>query len=123
MDFLKGIAGKVITGLVVLAVIAGGISWWQMDSATRQAIVSGSGKIAAWLGVVLMLPWTSFFVIGKVAKTDSNLAGALLVAGYTILEITLLAWLFNWHFAGATGWTMLIVGGLLAAAYNLFACD
>ncbi|HVT89644.1 MAG TPA: hypothetical protein VHD56_12380 [Tepidisphaeraceae bacterium] len=123
MDFLKGMVGKVVTGLVALAVIAGGISWWQMDPATRQAIVSGSGKIASWLGIVTVLPWASFFVIGRVGKMESNLAGAMLVAGYTILEILLLAWLFDWHFAGASGWTMVGVGVLLSAAYNLFACD
>jgi hypothetical protein len=123
MDFLKTITGKLITGFVVLAVIAGGISWWQMDLATRQMLVSGTGKILAWLGIVLFLPWVSFMLIGKVAKMESNPAGAALVAGYTIVETVVLAWLFGWHLPGATAWTFLIVGGLFAGAYNLFACD
>jgi hypothetical protein len=123
MDFLKTITGKVITGFIALAVIAGGISWWSMDPATRQLLISGTGKILAWLGVVLFLPWVSFVLIGKIAKMESNAAGAALVAGYTIAETILLLWLFNWQVPGATAWTFLVVGGLFAAAYNLFACD
>ena len=123
MEFLKTITGKVITGFVILAVIAGGISWWQMDADTRQMLVSGTGKILAWLGIVLFLPWVSFILIGRVAKLESNAAGAALVASYTIVETVVLAWLFSWHLPGATAWTFLIVGGLFAGAYNLFTCD
>jgi FtsH-binding integral membrane protein len=123
MDFLKTITGKVITGFVVLAVVAGGISWWQMDPTTRQMLLDGTGKILAWLGIVLFLPWVSFMVIGKVAKMESNAAGAGLVATYTLVETVVLAWLFNWHIPSPTAWTFLIVGGLFAGAYNLFTCD
>jgi hypothetical protein len=123
MEFLKTISGKVITGFIVLAVIAGGISWWQMDPDTRHMLVTGTGKILAWLGIVLFLPWVSFLLIARVAKLDSNAAGAALVATYTIIETIVLLWLFNWQMPGATAWTFVIVGGLFAGAYNLFTCD
>jgi hypothetical protein len=123
MDFLKSIAGKVLGGLVALGVIALGISWWRMDEATHQQILSGSGKIVAWLGVVIVLPWASFFLIGRVAKMESNAAGAALVLVYTLAEIVLLAWLFHWSIPGVTAWTFVVVGGLFATAYNLFTCD
>ena len=123
MDFLKGITGKIITGLVALGVIAGGVSWWQMDPQTRQALLDGTGKILAWLGIVLFVPWASFFVIGKVARLESNLAGAILVGAYTIVELIALAWLFQWTIPGATAWTFFAVAGLFAAVYNLFTCD
>ena len=74
MDFLKSIAGKIVSGAVVLAVVAAGISWWRSDPATRQMLLSGTGRILSWLGIVLILPWASFFVIGKVARFDSNVA-------------------------------------------------
>jgi hypothetical protein len=54
---------------------------------------------------------------------ESNLAGGALVVVYTALEMVLLAWLFNWSVAGATGWTFMGFGCLLAAVYNLFTCD
>jgi hypothetical protein len=123
MEFLKTISGKVITGFIILAVIAGGISWWQMDPDTRHMLVAGTGKILAWLGIVLFLPWVSFLLIARVAKLDSNAAGAALVASYTIIETIVLLWLFNWRMPGATAWTFVIVGGLFAGAYNLFTCD
>src|SRR5581483_11988388 len=123
MDFLKGIAGKVIGGGVALGVISLGIAWRQTDPGTRSAILGATGRIAAWRGVVIVLPWASFFVIGRVARADSNAAGAALVAVYTIAEAVLLAWLFHWTITGATAWTFAAVGALFAAAYNLFACD
>lgn len=123
MDFLKGITGKIVTGLIALGVIAGGVSWWQMDPQTRQALLDSTGKIFAWLGIVLFVPWASFFLIGKVARLESNLAGAILVGAYTLIELVALAWLFHWTIPGPTAWTFFAVGGLFAAVYNLFTCD
>ena len=40
MDLLKTVTGKVVAGAVALAVIAGGISWWRMDEATRQMLLA-----------------------------------------------------------------------------------
>jgi hypothetical protein len=123
MEFLKTIGGKIITGLVALAVIAGAISWYEMDAGTRHQIVAGTGRILGWLGVVIVVPWATFFLIGSVARLESNLAGALLVLGYTLVEAVLLAWLFSWGIRGATAVTFFCAGVLIAGAYNLFACD
>jgi FtsH-binding integral membrane protein len=123
MELLKTVTAKVVSGAVALAVVAAGISWWRMDDANRQMVLGGTGKIVAWVGVVLVLPWVTFFVIGRVAKAESNLAGGALVMAYTLLEVVLLGWLFEWSMPGPTGWTFFVVGALVAAAYNLFACD
>lgn len=123
MEFLKSITGKVVTGAVALGVIVAAISWWQLDPTTRTAIVGGTGRVLGWLGVVLVLPWATFFLIGRVARMDSNAAGAVLVACYTIPELVLLAWMLNWQSPSVTAWVFVILGGLFAAAYNLLACD
>jgi hypothetical protein len=123
MEFLKSITGRIVSGLVALAVIVAAISWWQMDESTRQMLVSGTGRILAWFGVVLAWPWASFALIARVARAESNFAGAILVAAYTLTEIVLLAWLFHWHLPNATAWTFLLLGGLIAAVYNLLICD
>jgi hypothetical protein len=123
MEFLKSVTGRIVSGLVALGVIAAAISWWQMDPATRQTLVSGTGRILAWFGVMLAWPWASFAIIARVAKLESNLAGGLLVGAYTIAETVLLAWLFHWHLPGATAWTFLLLGGLVAGVYNLLICD
>ena len=123
MDLLKSVTGKVVAGAVALAVVAAGISWWQMDDATRQMLLSGTGKIVSWLLVVLLVPWATFFLTSWVAKRESNAAGAALVASYTVLEAVLLAKLFDWNVRTPTAWTFLIVGALFAAVYNLLVCD
>ena len=123
MDLLKTVTGKVVGGAVALAAVAGGITWYRTDDATRQMLLSGTGKIVSWMLIVLLAPWATFFVTTWVAKRDSNAAGAGLVASYTIVEAALLAWLFNWNIPGATAWTFLIVGALFAAVYNLLVCD
>ena len=123
MDLLKTVTAKVVAGAVALAVVAAGISWWRMDELTRQMLLSGTGKIVSWLFIVLLVPWATFFVTTWVAKRESNAAGGALVAGYTLVEGLLLAWLFDWTVPGPTAWTFLIVGVLFAGVYNLLACD
>lgn len=123
MDLLKSLSGKVVVAIAALAVIAGGISWWQMSPSDRQAVLGGIGKLAAWVGVVVTLPWASFFITKWVAQRDSNLAGAVLVLGYTIVESALLVWLFQESLSGATAWTSAAAATLLAGVYNLFTCD
>jgi hypothetical protein len=123
MDFLKTVTGKVVAGLASLAVVAGGISWWQMTPDARHAIVGGVGKILAWLGVVLLLPWATFFLIGRVARVESNAAGAALVLSYCAIEAGILAWLFDWSISGATGWVFYAAAVLVAGVYNLLTCD
>ena len=86
-------------------------------------LLSGTGKIFAWFGVMLVLPWLGFALIAWVAKFDRNGAGAALVAGLTIAEMVFLAWLFNWTLGSATGWSFFVLGGLVAALYNLLTCD
>lgn len=121
--FFKVLGWKAAAGAGAVAVIIGAISWWQMDPATRGAILRGTGSILAWLAVVALVPWATFFVIRWVADMDSNAAGGVLVAGYTLLELLLLLWLFGWSVKGAAGWTFVAVGGLLAAVYNILICD
>jgi hypothetical protein len=123
MEFLKNITGRVVTALAVLGVIVAAISWWQMDEATRQMLVWGTGRIFAWLGVMLVLPWPSFAIIGWVARMDSNAAGGALVGVYSVAEVVLLAWLFHWRMPNGTAWTFLLLGGLVSAVYNLLVCD
>ena len=123
MEFLKTVGAKVVAGIVALAVIAGAISWFEMDPATRHRIVTGTGRIAAWTGIVLVLPWATFFIITRVASLDSNLAGGVLVFGYTAIEAVLLAWFFSWTLRGPTEISLFSAATVLAAGYNLLTCD
>lgn len=124
MELLKGMAGRIATGLLALLVVAAGISWWQMEPPQREAVVAAVGRIGAWVGIVLLVPWVGFALIGWVARRESNAAGAVLVGGITIVELIALGFLFDWSFTDSgLGWAGFAVGGLFAAAYNLLACD
>ena len=123
MDFLKSVTGKIVTGLVALLVVVCAYSWYEADPRTKDALITGTGKIAAWFGVVLFLPWLAFAVIGWVARMESNLAGAGLVGGLTLLELVFLGWMFHWTLGGRIAWSFFIVGALVSATYNVLTCD
>jgi hypothetical protein len=123
MDFLKTVTGKVITGLVSAVVITLSISWWNMSDATKHWILSGSGRIFAWLGLVLIVPWAAFFIIGWVARFQTNTAGGILVLVLTVGEAVVLLKLFGWNLGGPMAWVFFAVGALFAGVYNLFTCD
>ena len=123
MDFLKTVTGKVVSGIAGLVIVLAGISWWRMDSKTKDMLLSGTGKIVSWFGVVILIPWATFFIIGWVARMEKNAAGAILVFVYTALEALFLAWLFGWHLPGTTAWSFFAVGTLVAGVYNLLVCD
>ena len=123
MDFLKSVTGRVVGGIVSLAVVTLGIAWWQMDVSTRDAILGSTGKIFAWVGIVALVPWATFFVSTWVATFESNLAAGIMVFLYTAAESYLLARLFRGFNPGATGITFFVVGTLLAGVYNLLICD
>ncbi|MBV8781538.1 MAG: hypothetical protein JO353_09085 [Phycisphaerae bacterium] len=123
VDLLKSVAGKLVTGAVALAVIAGAIAWFQASPDVRSEWIGGAGKAVAWLGTVLVVPWIGFALVGWVARMESNAAAAVLVGSLALLEALALAWLFNWHVHGGTAWAFFVLSVLFAAAYNLFACD
>lgn len=77
------------------------------------------GSIVAWFAVMVLLPWATFFIIAWVARLGSNQAGAAMVAAYTLADFLLLLWLMGWSGFGSLGWTFIVVGGLLAAVYNV----
>jgi hypothetical protein len=123
LSLAKGAASKIMSALAAIGVIMVGVAWWRAAPETRDMILSATGRGVAWLGIVGLLPWVSFPVIGWVARFERNSAGAALIASYTILEVLLLGWMFNWSVNGTFAWSLFILGSLLAAAYNLFACD
>lgn len=73
--------------------------------------------------VALLMPWVLFWLIGFVARKDSNAASAILVLTLTISEAIMLGVLFGFTNHSATGWMMFGASVLLAGVYNLLACD
>jgi hypothetical protein len=123
MEFLKTVGGKVASGIVMLAVGAAALAWFETDAAVRHAILSAIGRVIAWSALVLVLPWAGFAVIGRVGQIGSNFAGAMLVSTLTATEGVALAWGFNWSITGMAWWTMFLAAIATAGVYNLFTCD
>jgi hypothetical protein len=122
-DFLKSLGGKIASGVVALAVVAAGLAWWQTEPATKQHILTDSGRLLGWLMLVLIVPWAGFALIGWVGRRNSNAAGAMLVTAFTVGESVVLAWLFAWSVKGDTEWVLFIAAVLICGVYNLFICD
>jgi hypothetical protein len=123
VDFLKMIGGRVLTAVLALAVVAGAISWWRMGENERDAVLSASALGGAWLLVVLLMPWLLFWVAGRVARLDSNLAGAVLIIVLTAIEAAWLGILFGVSGHSMATWALLAAAIVVAGVYNLFACD
>jgi hypothetical protein len=123
MELFKKIAAIVLAGAVALGVIVGAISWFQMPADDRARVWYAVGRGLVWIGIVLVLPWATFFVTTWVANREKNSAGALLVAGYTIAGGLVLGWLFDFSISGTAGVVLVILGILVALAYNLLVCD
>ncbi len=123
MELLKKIASIVLGGAVALGVIVGAISWFQMPADDRARVWYAVGRGLVWIGIVLVLPWATFFVTTWAAKREKNSVGALLVAGYTIAGASVLGWLFDFSIQGTAATVLVILGILVALAYNLLVCD
>lgn len=119
----KALANKVVTAVLALATIGGGIYFWRNpeDLATIWAVIKYA---LVWLGLVAVLPWATFFVPKWVLAKESNPASGLMLAGYLAVDVAAALWLMG----GTSGhntltWAVLVVGFLAAAVYNYAACD
>jgi hypothetical protein len=123
VDFLKSIAGKVVGGVVLLGVVVAAVAFYQAGPDGRAAFFDASGKILGWTLLVAAAPWALFFLTTAAARADSNAAGAWLVGTLTTVELLVLWWMFGFGVGPAVAVGFFAAGGLLAAAYNVLACD
>jgi hypothetical protein len=127
---LKTVAGKILSGVLTAIIVGGSIALWQMDPTKRDAFLGSVGhgfgvvgKTFGWLLLVGVLPWATYFLSTFAAKFERNAAGVALVGFYTAVDGALLAWLFDWSIAGATGWIFFGGAVLVALLYNVLICD
>src|SRR5215470_1847234 len=118
----KYVGGKVVTILCLLGAGLAGIWFWRHPEDLRSlwSIVKLS---LAWIALAAVLPWSSFAIMGWILRFESNAAGAILLAAYSVVDIVAALWLAGWHIGGALAWTVVLVGWLAAAAYNYVICE
>jgi hypothetical protein len=123
VEWFKTIIGKVVTAGLVLGVAIAVMGWWRMDQETRDTAVQNATRLGAWGILVLLIPWALFWLIGWVARAESNAKGALLVLGITLAELGWLGFMFGFKNYTAVNWTFFIAAGVVAVVYNLLVCD
>lgn len=123
MELLKRIMSIVVIGAVTVAAAAMLVSWWQMSPADRSATYALVGRAVAWVAVVAVLPWATWFAVGAAVRHGSNAAGAVLVGGYTLIDLLLLGWVAKWSAPSTTAMIVMLFGGLAALAYNFLVSD
>jgi hypothetical protein len=116
------VGGKVLTAILAVAGIASVIWFWNHPE-QLSSIWAVLKSVLVWLGLVLVLPWATFFVTGWVVKKESNLAAALLLVGITLVDALFAFYLSDWSVSGALTWMVMLLGFLSAGVYNFLACE
>lgn len=120
-------AGKFVGGKVLTALLTAGVAlsviWFWKHPEHLQAIWAVLKGVLVWLGLVLVLPWSTFLITGWVVKRESNVAAGLLIAGLTAIDAVFAFYLADWSVQGALSWMVLLLGFLTAGAYNFLVCD
>ncbi len=113
------IVGWIALGLLVLL----GVVIWRMDPATRSAIWSGIWRTAAWVVIVIAVPWSARLFMKRVLEISSNWAGTVLLACLVVADVV--AGLVLMHGLPASGWGWLLALGTLAVAglYNYLVTE
>ena len=116
------VGGKVITAVLVLAVVIAGIWFWRHPD-DAAAVWQAIKHALIWIGFAGVLPWALFFLPSMVLKTESNAMGALLLIGYLAADFLMAWWLAEWDIEGTLSWAVVVVGLLAAGLYNFVVCD
>jgi len=117
------VGAKVVTAVLVVAG-AGAVIWFWRNPEDLQTIWQVVKYAVVWLGIVLVLPWATFFVTRWVASLESNAGAGLMLLGYTAADAAV-AFLLIGRVSGLGGlsWMVLLLGFLSAGVYNYVVCD
>ncbi len=117
------VGGRVLTAVLTVASI-GSVIWFWKHPEQLENIWSTIKYAIVWLGVVIALPWGTFFVATWIISKESNLAAALMLIGYLLADIAVAWWLIGTLSGlGSLTWMVLLLGFLCAAVYNFKVCE
>jgi len=117
------IGGKVVTAILVVSG-AGAVIWFWKHPEHLENIWQIVKYAIVWIGIVLILPWATFFVTTWVVSKESNTAAALMLLGYLLADLVLaFALIGRISGLGALTWMVLLLGFLSAGVYNYKVCE
>ena len=117
------VGSKVVTAVLVVAG-AGAVIWFWRHPEHLATIWQTIKYVLVWMGVVLVLPWATFFVTPWVVSKESNLAAGLMLAGYVLVDAVVAFCLIGRASGlGSLTWMVLFLGFLCAGVYTLKVCE
>ena len=119
----KYVGGKVVTAILVVSSVGAGIWFWNHPEDLRTIWLTIK-YVLVWMGIVVLLPWATFFVATWVVAKESNAAAAVMLLGYALVDIVVAFLLIG----GVSGhnfltWMVLVLGFLSAGVYNFKVCE
>jgi hypothetical protein len=140
------VAGRVLSVTESNQVARAQLKVWVVDTRTRQwllnDVIEGTwrpnlltratwavqawdwrGRMALWLGFVLLLPWLTPFGTRWAIERKSNAVSFGLLTLYTLLDLLLAVALAGFIVAGGWDWTKFFGALLLCGAYNFWVCE
>ncbi len=117
------LGSKVVTAILIVSG-AGALIWFWRHPEDLRTIWLTIKYVLVWLGVVLVLPWATFFVTPWVLSKESNLTAALMLFGYVFVDVVVAVFLMG----GVRGhntltWMVVLLGFLSAGVYNFKVCE
>ena len=120
----KNVGGKVVTAVLVVTSAMVLLWYWNLSPSEKQLIWDSIRHACVWVAVAAALPWGLFFVPSLAVRTESNMASALVLIGYLLLDVLMAFYLAGWHVeGGALTWAVLILGFLCAGVYNYVVAE
>ena len=117
------LGARVVTMILFFAGVASTIWFWRHPEDLKTIWLTIK-YVLVWLGVVLMLPWATFFVTSWVVAKDPNAVAALMLLGYLLIDAGLAFFLMgSLRGHNTLTWMVLLLGFLSAGVYNFKVCE
>ena len=118
----KYVGGKVLTAILVVLTAGCGIWAWRHPDQLA-AIGQVLKYVGVWIGIVVVIPWAAYPLTVMAVRRDSNVAGAILLALVTLLDVVAALMMTGTSGHGALVWLVLLLGFLTAGVYNFVVCN
>jgi len=114
---------KVLTWIAAALLLVLAVAVYRMDAGTRGAILGGIGRTIVWVVVAAALPWVTRLFIARLLEIGSNWAGAILIAGLTLINAGLGLILMGGWPSGGWAWLAALAALAVVGTYNYLVAE
>ncbi len=120
---LGRVGEKVLTWIAAALLLVLAVAVYRMDAGTREAILRGIGRTLVWVVVSGALPWVTRLFIARLLEVGSNWAGAILIAGLTLINALLGLFLMGGWPSGGWAWLATLAALAVVGTYNYLVAE